>query len=169
MLVAARANGTTAVATLALGTALFLFWHTFEPAYDTAFAAAGRGPVFYPRILLGIIIVLAATIALKSLFQTSRVQISRRPADAAPDRAGWRALPALVAAIALTAGYVMAFSAAGYLLSTVVYALLLPLVFGYRNPLVISAFAISYAVATWYLFEKVFLIILPKSPWFAAF
>lgn len=164
MLVAARANGTTAVATLALGTALFLFWHTFDPAYDTAFAAAGRGPVFYPRILLGIIIVLAATIALQSLFRTAG-----RPADAAPKQAGWRALPALLAAIALTAGYVMAFSAAGYLLSTIAYALLLPLVFGYRNPLAIGAFALSYAVATWYLFEKVFLIILPKSPWFAAF
>ena len=169
MLVAARANGTTAVATLALGTALFLFWHTFDPVYDTAFAAAGRGPVFYPRILLGIIIVLAATIALQSLFQTVRVQASGRPTDAATNRASWRALPALLAAITLTAGYVMAFSAAGYLLSTIVYALLLPLVFGYRNPLVIGAFALSYAVATWYLFEKVFLIILPKSPWFSAF
>ena len=90
MLVAARANGTTAVATLALGTALFLFWHTFDPAYDTAFAAAGRGPVFYPRILLGIIIVLTAAIALQSLFQTARVQASGRPADAARDRTGWR-------------------------------------------------------------------------------
>ena len=169
MLVAARANGTTAVATLALGTALFLFWHTFEPAYDTAFAAAGRGPVFYPRILLGVIIVLAAAIALQSLLQATRVQASGRPADAAPDRAGWRALPPLLAAITLTSGYVMAFSAAGYLLSTIIYALLLPLVFGYRNPLAIGAFALSYAVATWYLFEKVFLIILPKSPWFAAF
>ena len=169
MLVAARANGTTAVATLALGTALFLFWHTFEPAYDTAFAAAGRGPVFYPRILLAIIIALAATIVLQSLFQAPRGQASRQPADAAPDKAGWRALPALLAAITLTAGYVMAFSAAGYLLSTIIYALLLPLVFGYRNPLAIGTFALSYALATWYLFEKVFLIILPKSPWFAAF
>ena len=161
---AARANGTTAVATLALGTALFLFWHTFDPAYDTAFAAAGRGPVFYPRILLAIIIALATAIVLQSLFQAPRGE-----ASTAPDRVGWRALPALLAAIALTAGYVMAFSAAGYLLSTIVYALLLPLVFGYRNPLAIGAFALSYAVATWYLFEKVFLIILPKSPWFAAF
>ena len=169
MLVAARVNGTTAVATLALGTALFLFWHTFDPAYDTAFAAAGRGPVFYPRILLAIIIGLAAAIALQSLFRVPGAQKPSQPADAAPEKAGWRALPALLAAIALTAGYVMAFSAAGYLLSTIVYALLLPLVFGYRNPLAIGAFALSYAVATWYLFEKVFLIILPKSPWFAAF
>ena len=161
---AARANGTTAVATLALGTALFLFWHTFAPAYDTAFAAAGRGPVFYPRILLAIIIALATAIVLQSLFQAPRGE-----ASTAPDRVDWRALPALLAAVALTAGYVMAFSAAGYLLSTIVYALLLPLVFGYRNPLSIGAFALSYAAATWYLFEKVFLIILPKSPWFAAF
>ncbi|MCG8356294.1 MAG: tripartite tricarboxylate transporter TctB family protein [Kiloniellales bacterium] len=156
MAVQVKPNGATAVATLTLATALLLFWHTFDPAYDTAFVAAGRGPVFYPRILLGIIVALATAVAVQSLFQAS-------------GEVAGRALPALLSAIGLTGGYVLAFSTLGYLLSTIVYAFVLPFVFGYRKVAISAAFAAGYALATWYLFEKVFLIILPKSPWFTAF
>lgn len=151
-----RANGATLVAMTAFAGSAFLFWHTFDPVYDTAFAAAGRGPVFFPRIILGLMIVLAAAVTLRSALAEG----------GAADRRGAR--PVLIA-MALTAAYVFAITQVGYLFATLAYGMLLPLVFGDRNLLAIVGFAVGYAVATWFVFERVFLIILPKSPWFVAF
>ena len=52
-----RLTGSTLAAIAVLGAALFLLWHTFDPVYEPRFASAGRGPVFFPRILLALMIV----------------------------------------------------------------------------------------------------------------
>jgi len=149
----ARATGAAAVSAVALIGACLLFWHTFDPVYDTTFAAAGRGPVFFPRILLGLMIAFGCI----SLVQSLRDRAER------PEGASlW---PVTLAAIATTV-YVLALTEVGFLIATLVYSFVMPPIFGYRRWLVLGLFAPILSVTTWYLFEKVFLIILPKSPWF---
>lgn len=151
-----RATGTTIVAFVLLGISLFLMWHTFSPAYETAFATSGRGPVFFPRILLSIMIAFSLLVAGQSLTRDGSGLTWRRMA------------PVGLAALA-TAIYVYLITTIGYLFASVLFAFVLPLVFGYRRYLVTAAFAVIYAAATWYLFEMVFRIVLPKSPWFVYF
>ena len=150
------ANGAACVAAATLTGSVFLFWHTFDPIYETSFAAAGRGPMFFPRILLGLMIALAAAVTLRAL-AGGGAPIERR------------AVRPVLIAVALTAAYVFAIPNVGYLLATLAYALLLPPVFGDRKPVAVAGFALCYALATWFLFERVFLIVLPKSPWFVSF
>lgn len=152
-----RATASTLLASLALVATLYLLWHTFDPVYDTAFAAAGRGPVFFPRILLAILVPLSVLVLAQSL----------RSADAS-DFKLHRLLPVGIAAVA-TGGYLYLIYVIGYLLASVVFCLALPAVFGYRRWPVIAAFAIVYAASTWFVFEEIFRIVLPKSPWFVAF
>ena len=195
MPLAPRANGAAYVAAATLAGSIFLFWHTFDPIYQTSFAAAGRGPMFFPRIILGLMIALAAAVVLRSLAGRSLAGRSLAGDGASMER---RAVLPVTIAVVLTATYVFAIPETGYLLATLAYALLLPPVFGDRKPVTIAGFALCYAVATWFLFERspvfgdrkpvtiagfalcyavatwflferVFLIILPKSPWFATF
>lgn len=148
-----RATGAAAVSAVALTGACLLFWHTFDPVYDTTFAAAGRGPVFFPRILLGLMIALAGVSVVQSL---------RDRSERSGGASSW---PLALAAIATTV-YVFALTEVGFLIATLVYSFAMPPIFGYRRWLVLGLFAPALSVATWYVFEKVFLIILPKSPWF---
>jgi len=151
-----RPTGTTFVAVILLGISLFLMWHTFSPVYDTAFATSGRGPVFFPHIILGIMIAFAVLVAGQSLTQAGGGMT-------------WRRLVPVAAAAVVTAVYVFLITAIGYLFATLAFGFVLPLVFGYRRYVVTAVFATVYAGTTWYMFEMIFRIILPKSPWFAFF
>ncbi|GAB4392112.1 MAG: hypothetical protein Tsb0032_06500 [Kiloniellaceae bacterium] len=149
--------GSTLVAVATLAATLFLLWHTFDPIYESPIAGAGRGPVFFPRILLGLMVVFSLAVIGQSL--------------KAPDDTGlakghlW---PVVIAAVA-TGGYLYVIYLVGYLLATAAFSFVLPLVFGYRRWAVIAVFAAVYAGVTWYLFEVIFRIVLPKSPWFIHF
>jgi len=144
--------------TTVIGGAFFLttaafFFHTFDPAYNVSAVTAGKGPVFFPRILL----VLMALFSLGVIWQGTR--------EAFQPIARAQFYHAL-GAIALTGIYIFAITWAGFLISSVVFIFALPWVLNYRNLKVIAAITAVYPVATWYLFEKVFKIILPSSPWF---
>lgn len=152
-----QVTGSTLVATATLAATLFLLWHTFDPIYDSSFASAGRGPVFFPRILLVLMI----------LFSLGAIgQSLRQPGDTG---FRWRHLWSVGLAAAATGGYLYVIYVLGYLLATAAFSFTLPLVFGYRRWAVVTAFAGLYATATWYVFEVVFRIVLPKSPWFVYF
>ncbi len=139
-----------AAATVALGL------HSFSDIYETAYQTAGRGPVFFPRILLSAMLLLSLLVVLDGLRQK-------------PLQLPARETRTVLAAIAVTALYVFSITAIGFLLATVVFLFLLPLILGYRRLVILAPFSLGYAIGTWYLFEEVFQIILPKSPWFVSF
>ena len=151
-----RVTDSTIVAIVTLAASLYLLWHTYSPVYDTVFATAGRGPVFFPRILLVIIAALATLTAAQSLLNEH-------------DRIKWRSLASFGLAAGITAGYIYLITVIGFLLATMGFCVALPLAFGYRRLMVIAGFSIVYATTAWYLFEVVFRIVLPKSPWFSSF
>ncbi len=135
---------------------LFLIHHTFEPIYQRSYQAAGRGPVFFPRILLGIMLVLSLAVMVQGLRETA---LRIEPALALR----------MAAVVAVTAAYVLAITRAGFLISSIAFALILPPLLGYRRPLPILAVAAIYPLAVWYLFDRVVRILLPASPWFDRF
>jgi len=149
------ASALVAIATLAA--ALFLLWHTFDPVYDSPMASAGRGPVFFPRILLVLMVVFSLAVIGQSLMQAGDASFRC-----------FHLWPVGLAAAA-TGGYLYLIYLVGYLLATAAFSFTLPLVFGYRRWAVIALFAGLYATATWYVFEVIFRIVLPKSPWFIYF
>lgn len=134
--------------------ALGLFAHTFAPTYDVPMLTAGRGPVFFPRLLLGLMILCAAVV----VWQGRDDEPLALPAGTA--------LPVL-AVVAATGLYVAGILTVGFLFATIGFTLVVPWLLGYRTPWVILALAAVYPVTVWYLFQEVFLIVLPSSPWFA--
>jgi hypothetical protein len=53
----------------------------------------------------------------------------------------------------------------GFLIASVLFAFAVPLLLGRRDFLLLVTIALIYGVAVWLLFEKLFQIILPASPW----
>ncbi len=156
-----RATGSTFVAGFVLAATAFLLWHTFSPIYETTFATAGRGPVFFPRILLVLMLLLSAGVLGQSL-------IHKDGNRAGGSFGGPHLLSVGLAAVA-TGAYLYLIYLVGYLLASIAFSFTLPVIFGYRRWGVIAAFAAVYATATWYVFEVIFRIVLPKSPWFISF
>lgn len=152
-----QVTGSTFVAIVTLAAAIFLLWHTFDPVYDSRIATAGRGPVFFPRILLGLMVGFSLAVIGQSLLRADDTTFRRHH------------LWSVALAAAATGGYLYLIYLVGYLLATVAFSFTLPLVFGYRRWAVVAAFAGLYATATWYVFEVIFRIVLPKSPWFVYF
>lgn len=156
------ATGSALVAAAALAAALFLLWHTFDPIYDTSFATAGRGPVFFPRILLAIIALLSAGVVTQSLLRGNLAEDGSMAFE-------WRQVLSVALAAAVTGLYLYLIYVIGYLLASIAFSFVLPLVFGYRRWMSIATFAAVYATVTWYVFEVIFHIVLPKSSWFIYF
>lgn len=156
------ATGSALVACAALAASLFLLWHSFDPIYETSFAAAGRGPMFFPRILLVIMILLSIAVAVQALMRGTA-------AEDGSSRLEWRQAASAATAAAVTGFYLYLIYGVGYLLASIAFSFVLPLVFGYRRWLTIAVFATAYATLTWYVFEVIFRIVLPKSPWFIYF
>ena len=149
----AKPSFSTVVGLLILLATAYLFFHTFDEVYQTSILTAGRGPVFFPRIILGAMALFSLIVIFEGL-------------GAENDRLGLNALLVVLAAIVVTGGYIFSITWAGFVLPTMLFTFLLPFILGYRNWLIGLMVALIYTVAVWYIFEMVFLIILPSSPWF---
>lgn len=135
---------------------VFLLIETLDEVYAVSVLTSGRGPVFFPRILLGVMLFLSVAVTIQGFNQPS-APITRQQ------------LLLVFAVVGLTGVYILSITAVGFLISTVVFVFALPWLLGYRNLLVIGAVTGLYPIAVWYVFEKIFKIILPSSPWFDAF
>lgn len=150
----AKPSLATLIGGLVLLTTVYLLYHTFDAAYQTSMLTAGRGPVFFPRIVLGVMLVLSCIVVVEGLFEKNTGIPTMRVVLVA------------LAAIGLTGAYIFSMERAGFVISTLLFTCLLPFVLGYRNWPVVLVTAVIYTFAVWYIFEKLFLIILPSSPWF---
>ncbi|AQZ53930.1 tripartite tricarboxylate transporter TctB family protein [Martelella mediterranea] len=151
---AARISEAAVIGALALLVLVF-FIQTFEEISAFARASQGRGPFFFPRFVLGVMALLIALLIL--LLPGARHRGSELPA----------LKPALrmLALMAATAGYCAAMPVIGFLSSSIVFAIVVPAILGRRDILVLAAVAVSYSLAVWFLFERVFLILLPGFSW----
>lgn len=118
--------------------------------------AHAMGPAFFPRIVLVLLLVLS----LAAVVEAVRGRIGAGPVP--------RAAPT-IGMILATGAYVWLVGAIGFLLASIAYLVACPIVLGYRRYGVVLPLALIYAVAVWYVFQRVLQIVLPSSPWFALF
>ena len=112
---------------------------------------AVQSPVFFPRIILGLIIVLA----LVSMMQDIWAQ------DTAPQVEKWGALIVFVIGSLLFAN---AITRLGFMVSAVPFCVLALWVFGIRNLWVTAIYAIAVPGSIVFLFNHVLKLPLPTSP-----
>jgi putative tricarboxylic transport membrane protein len=124
---------------------------TFGKTSAFAQASSGRGPFFFPGIVLGI---MAALLPLVLVGLRNRV-------TALPERRPMLRMLSVMLATGLYCGLI---EVLGFLIASLLFAAFVPLLLGRRDFLTIAIVAVTYAIAVWMLFEKVFLIILPASP-----
>lgn len=146
----------TGVAVAILAFAALLFTQTFAEISAFAQASQGRGPFFYPRFIMAAI----ALFAILTVLRPSGVMAEL------PNHQGMRMSFGLIAIVAL---YVLGLVVLGFLLSSIAFALITPLFLGYRRLAVILAVAVVFSLTVWWLFESVFLIILPQADWVQVF
>ena len=134
---------------------LLLFWQSFAAGYH---ASTGNvaATMLFPRILLGFWIVLAGGAAVESYLAAPR------PAEP------W-AFGRLAAFMLVVGGYVAAIPVLGFLIASVVCAVLSLVAFGIRKAASIVLFGLLLPVSIWALFTFVVQIGLPTSPWFTRF
>jgi putative tricarboxylic transport membrane protein len=152
----AKPSFSSVIGGLILLTTVFLIWHTFDDVYQTSILTAGRGPVFFPRIVLGAMAVFSLIVIVEGLGETS-------------DPMRLNAFAAVGLAVALTGAYIFSINWAGFVIPTLLFTTLLPFILGYRKWKTVLTISVIYTLSVWYVFEKVFLIILPSSPWFEVF
>ncbi len=135
-----------------LGAAV-LWWESTGEQYAGTGTGTANNAVFYPRILLIGVFVLATTVVV--------VGMARRGDPVDP--LDWRTLGAM---LAVTAAYALLIPEIGFLFSSILYCVATPLLLGYRRWVVVLPVAAIFPTVAWYTFWIVLKMSLPRSPWF---
>jgi putative tricarboxylic transport membrane protein len=151
-----RISGTSLIGIVMALMAAWLIFHTFSDVYRLPYQASGRGPVFYPRIVLVCLLVFALAVIWEGRNEPGITL-------------NWPVLIPVISVLAATGLYVVAIGSLGFLIATIGYTLALPVLLGYRKLPIVIAIAAIYPVAVWYLFDRIVQILLPASPWFEIF
>lgn len=130
------------------------FWASFAEVSAFARSTHGRGPYFFPRLVLGVMALLMPFLVLR-LVRSTRALPERGP------------LIRLGAVIALTALYIAALERIGFVAASIAYGLAIPVLLGRRDLWLLVPVAVIYALVVWLLFERAFLIILPAGSWWS--
>lgn len=156
MIEIARRFAPLAMAIFFLAAAAVLWGETFRDDGRLGYAGHAMGPAFFPRIVLTGMALLALLVIADTL---------RRPGGKVKVAGGGRVL----ALIAITAAYGIAIGWIGFLIASFAFIVASSFALGYRRISIVAPVAAVYAVAVWYLFQEILLIILPSSPWFNSF
>ncbi|MEM6487973.1 MAG: tripartite tricarboxylate transporter TctB family protein [Pseudomonadota bacterium] len=127
---------------------------TFTAEY--AGLGAAQSPVFFPRIILGVMIALSLIAIVQDLMAGQRAE----PVE------HWLALVVFVLAALVFAN---AITRVGFLLSAAPFSVVALAIFGFRHPLVIGVYALAVPGSLVLLFNHVLKLPLPTSPfthWF---
>ena len=145
------------VAALFLFAGVVMLWRSYsgDAALHSRVTYA-MGPAFFPRIVLYLMVPMALAVAVGS-YRRGGVPVSMQ-------RAG-----TMLAVMVATAVYVWLIGAIGFLLSSIAYSIVCPVILGYRRWGWLLALAFLYCAGVWYVFDRVIQIILPGSPWFTYF
>ncbi|MBT3361556.1 MAG: tripartite tricarboxylate transporter TctB family protein [Rhodospirillales bacterium] len=127
---------------------------TFDEQYTSLGIGDDHGPMFFPRILLGIWLLLATSVLVHGFFGgtpggSGRGQIVRAVI--------------VIATVGLTAYLI---TVIGFLFASAFCLFSVSYLLGYRNPISLMVTTIIFPIAVWWIFANVLLITLPTSPWF---
>ncbi|NNK96691.1 MAG: tripartite tricarboxylate transporter TctB family protein [Desulfobacterales bacterium] len=147
---------TISIVLLLLGIGLFL--STFSEAYDIEPFMGDVGTVFMPRVYF--VIWIGLSIALL-------VQSFRRDDEGDSDQAF--SFSRLCIIMLVSGATAVAILKLGFVLGMAPGFFIFCWLFGYRKPVTLAIFSIAGTVIIWVLFNNVFELPLPRSPWFNLF
>lgn len=139
---------TFALALLLLGGALFA--HSFAARYAAMGIGSPVNPVFFPRILLALWIVLSVIILIEAILTAS-------PSETATHR--WQEPLAMIAAVGLS---IWAMRWVGYIGVAGPVAFICGWLLGYRRLWILIAISAVFAAGSWWLFDQALGIPLPR-------
>ncbi len=113
----------------------------------------GTGPAFFPRILMGAFIITGLLTILNGVRKKGNLL--------EPINKG-----KIFVFILITSVLFFSVSCLGFLFSVFPFLLVAMWVMGFRKKLLIVVISLIFSLSSWYLFNFVFEIILPTSPWF---
>lgn len=132
----------------------FLLLHSFiAPPHTAASLDTDFGILFYPRIVLTIWLGCATSLFFQYLYKKRLFTLKSL---------SWKLLGT---SMALTLMVCIVFEYLGFIPGCIAFCFLYPFLLGYRNLKVLVPVAVLYAIALWFTFNKVLLIVLPESPW----
>jgi putative tricarboxylic transport membrane protein len=119
------------------------------------------GPGFYPTIVLGFMAAMSALLVVQDL--------GRRPPTGEAAPAPRRNYRLVVTAFAIVAAYVVLLPLAGFRLATALFVAVLQAAIDWpdtaRRWAVLAAISIGTAAATYFVFERYLLVLLPRGAW----
>ncbi|MEX0732693.1 MAG: tripartite tricarboxylate transporter TctB family protein [Aquisalimonadaceae bacterium] len=136
-----------------------LFYESFDAGSSRLLAGHQFPPMFYPRILLAIWMLLSLTLIgrgallLKVDIKADRINLVR------------------VGICMVLCGIYVAWlvPAVGFLIASIPFAFVLTIFLGARHKFWVPAISIGFPVIAWYVFQSILRIPLPRSPWFLNF
>lgn len=147
---------TTSIVLLLVGIGLFI--STFSEVYNIEPFMGDVGTVFMPRVYFVIWIALSIVLLFQSL---------RSSDDEEPDQVfSFSRLCIIMLVSGATAVAILKY---GFVLGMIPGFFIFCWQFGYRKPFTLAAFSIAGTVIIWVLFNNVFELPLPRSPWFNLF
>jgi len=146
--VAVRLPGVVLVAIAAI-----LLWHTFDPAYSSRLSTLKFGPVFFPRVVLTIWLLLSLPLVFVVPEAVRHSVLEHR-----------KAWPGVFFVVALTV-YVWLLPGLGYLIATFVFGAVVQVIAGERRPVRALFWSAVLTVLSWACFELGLEIILPSGKW----
>jgi hypothetical protein len=138
---------------LVLFTLLIAAGALFATTFGTEYRLLGavQSPVYFPRIILGIMMVLTLVAIVQDVMAGKAVEPVEK----------WGALIVFVVAAVIYANMI---TRVGFMLSSVPFSVLSLLVFGVRKPMVIVAYSILVPASLVVLFNHILKLPLPTSP-----
>ena len=130
-----------------------LWWESTSEKYAFTGTGTVKNAVFYPRILLIGVFILATVVVVRGLVRRGE------PVE----RSDWLTLAGMVV---VTSAYTLLLPQIGFLFSSVLFVAVLPVLLGYRHLFVVLPLAVIFPSLTWYIFWITLKMSLPKSPWF---
>ncbi len=137
-----------------LATAAVMIRESFDEIYQASGVGVAQDAVFYPRIVLGAIVALALMLALQAWLG------ARPPSQAEDAPFRWRPV---IAIIASTASYAALIPLAGYLMSTLLFVAVVPVLLGFRHWRAWALTVVLFPLGSWLLFTRVIKIPLPTG------
>ena len=155
-----------------LAASLALFWGTLGLERHPMVPV---GPAFYPRIVLGIVAVMALALVVMDFWGRRRLGPRLRGGDDAqgvvPAQAGTQSpnYVLVVSAFAIFTLYVVALPYLGFRLSTLLFLVAMPVALeppaGLRRWAIVLALALVATLVTHYVFEHYLHVLLPRGRW----
>ncbi|WP_136799785.1 MULTISPECIES: tripartite tricarboxylate transporter TctB family protein [Desulfosediminicola] len=145
----------TALGVVLLVMGSFLLWHTYDAQYALGQIDIKYGMMFYPRILLVGWCLLSIGLIVEGILQSPK-----RESDEVFNTKTVLAFGGLTAAGILMLDY------AGFVLTAIPFFLLTSLLLGWRKPVSLMITGILFPLGTWYVFEGIMRLPLPRSIWF---